>query len=530
MARNGKWLERLEGRTLLAGNLVPDDAFGIGGFTTLPANTAALSGVIDAAGAPSGKVVVIAAGAGQEVIRYHSDGSIDESFGVDGRFLLGFPGTAIEAQPDGSILVAGVGTIIRLDANGDLDDNFGAGGIVTLAAPNAIITAASDIRVEPNGDITLLSNGTLDGASTTSTPAAILNYLNFNGSVDSTFAPNGRRVIALPVTLAGLTSIQDTALATDDGVLISGTALLQFGHVKVVHVSPLGAVLSDVVIDEGFTRETVVTAIDTDEFGNIAMLSKTALSQRSTVSIFASDGDLLEQAEFPVTGQVISGQVYDAVALGTQTGGRIILGFDDYAVGMMVSGQVAAGVYVADGVLTVRGGESADDILINRSDPQTLRITRNGKRTYIARSQVSQIVLSGAGGNDVMTVNVDIPVVATGDLGDDVITTAGADDRLSGGDGNDSLLGNGGKDILVGGVGADKLWGGSGKDRLAGEGGKDRLYGGSGDDQLDGGAADDVIYGESGNDKLFGGRGNDTLNGGSGTNEFYPGEGDDILA
>ncbi|ABD56598.1 Hint domain-containing protein [Jannaschia sp. CCS1] len=66
-------------------------------------------------------------------------------------------------------------------------------------------------------------------------------------------------------------------------------------------------------------------------------------------------------------------------------------------------------------------------------------------------------------------------------------------------------------------------------DELFGEAGNDTITGGFGDDLLDGGTNNDVLDGGSGNDTLIGGSGNDTLDGGAGQDSLEGGTGADVL-
>ncbi|WP_158276584.1 beta strand repeat-containing protein [Paraconexibacter algicola] len=85
-----------------------------------------------------------------------------------------------------------------------------------------------------------------------------------------------------------------------------------------------------------------------------------------------------------------------------------------------------------------------------------------------------------------------------------------------------SAFGNDGNDTIRGGLAADVL---------RGQGGADTLFGDSGADELRGGALDDVLAGGDGNDRLFGEAGDDDLDGGEGNDEFTGGTGDDdVLA
>ena len=68
-----------------------------------------------------------------------------------------------------------------------------------------------------------------------------------------------------------------------------------------------------------------------------------------------------------------------------------------------------------------------------------------------------------------------------------IIRGGGGNDRLYGGQGNDTIYGENGDDLIAGLEGNDRLFGGAGNDVLMGEAGIDLLDGGSGDDLMTGG-------------------------------------------
>jgi Ca2+-binding RTX toxin-like protein len=508
--------EPLESRRLLAAQFSLDASWGGDGFVTAPADLAALDRVIDVAAANNGDVVAIAEGAGREVIRYNPDGSVDSSFGVDGRFALSFDASAVAVDSNGRVLVAGDNVMLRLTQSGDTDQTFGAGGIVSLSSVGTFNNAAEDIAVLSGNAIVVLRSATLTGSGTSSVPAAIVTHVRSNGDIDTFFSTDGSTVFQLPLATAGIDRLESLALSRDGSeVLFGGSG---FGRISVARTNDFGTLDLDFAIHVTVASSAHLDGIDTDRAGEIVIATDTgsAFSQ-PTVRQFDAAGNELSSV---ILTPLHAGDTPTAVAL-TDTG-RIVVGFDAYAIARLTSNQIATGVFLGDeGVLEVDGNTGADTILINRGpDVSQLRITRNGRRTIVDRADVSSIVLAGRDGNDALTVTVSIPVIATGEAGDDTITTSGGDDRLSGGDGNDVLAAGGGKDVLIGGVGADRLDGGSGNDRLAGEGGKDRLFGGSGNDQLNGGAGDDQLFGQAGNDNLVGGSGKDTLDGGSGSNQL----------
>jgi len=111
------------------------------------------------------------------LVRYQSDGTLDPSFGIDGRVTTDFAGEADEAASmtvltDGSILLAGFATVAgqkvpalaRYDADGNLDPGFGTAGMLTLpmASEAAIVATATTATGETYAAGYLGSDGTRD--------------------------------------------------------------------------------------------------------------------------------------------------------------------------------------------------------------------------------------------------------------------------------------------------------------------------------------------------------------------------------
>jgi uncharacterized delta-60 repeat protein len=262
-----------------------DDTFGGDGqvFTNF---TAGFDGANDLAIQTDGKLVAAGAAGGGggrfALARYDTDGTLDTSFGGDGKVTTNFsPGDdfafGVAIQTDGKIVVVGRAggsggrvAVARYDDDGTLDTSFSGDGKATtnitggddrvdqlaIQADGAIVVAGTAGYFGNNARFALVrfsANGTLDatfggdGKVTTNVDAgfdgafavaiqpadqkivaagqarlklAVLRY-NPDGTLDSTFAGDGK---ATTNFTRGLDYADDVALASDGKIVAAGTA------------------------------------------------------------------------------------------------------------------------------------------------------------------------------------------------------------------------------------------------------------------------------------------------------------------
>ncbi len=138
------------------------------------------------------------------LIRLNANGSLDTSFGSDGKLLLGI-GTQNDhaydtiLQPDGKIVVAGYSrngsnddfSLARLNSNGSLDTSFDGDGKLLLPV-GTVWDYATSALVQPDGKIVVVGS-----SLGTSNFDFSLARLNSNGSLDTSFDSDGK--LLLPV-------------------------------------------------------------------------------------------------------------------------------------------------------------------------------------------------------------------------------------------------------------------------------------------------------------------------------------------
>lgn len=128
---------------------------------------------------------------------YNSDGTLDASFGKNGMIITDFSATdageSMEIQADGKIIIGGfIGTstvnadfvLLRYNSDGSLDQSFGQNGKVQTDFGAGDM--GQSLSLQPNGSITMIGNRVFDKES-------VLNLVRFkaNGTLDSSFGQNG---------------------------------------------------------------------------------------------------------------------------------------------------------------------------------------------------------------------------------------------------------------------------------------------------------------------------------------------------
>lgn len=212
-----------------------DSTFGNGGRVTTDLVTGEQEEALGVAIQPDGKIVVVGytgtAGPGGPsnvaLARYNLDGSLDATFGVEGKITSGVAGRAyaVAVQPDGRIVVAGEVDVssnsdfsdfllARYNANGALDPTFNADGIAITDIVGGTNTARN-LALLSNGAI--LASGEPIGTFNGSDHTDIVRY-DENGNPDASFGSAG------VVTLAGARVGEGLALQSDGKIVLAGSA------------------------------------------------------------------------------------------------------------------------------------------------------------------------------------------------------------------------------------------------------------------------------------------------------------------
>jgi uncharacterized delta-60 repeat protein len=210
-----------------------DTAFGSNGKVITHVGTSGNDAANAIALQDDGKIVVAGSSQGATgldfaVLRYNADGSLDGSFGTDGKVRVDFAGDTDRAwsvlvQNDGKILVGGEANtgssatgvdfaLLRLNANGSLDAGFGSNGrvltpikastgtdVVRALAIQPVLGEARIVAVGGEGDF-LAARYKIDGTLDTSfgTQGKVVGLFNatIGGARALTLLPSGGFVIA----------------------------------------------------------------------------------------------------------------------------------------------------------------------------------------------------------------------------------------------------------------------------------------------------------------------------------------------
>jgi len=171
------------------------------------------------------------------IARYNPDGSLDTSFGVDGRFFIRVGSDAVFnsllIEPDGKILAGGSGMVgktpefllARLNADGTYDHSFDGTGVAQLGFAGFQSQSIAAMAFGTGGKI--IVGGTATDAAGADA-FSVARYLP-DGRLDPTFAYGGR-IAGHPL---GMPS-EEFALAatTDGGVILAGSIGGQAGMVR----------------------------------------------------------------------------------------------------------------------------------------------------------------------------------------------------------------------------------------------------------------------------------------------------------
>lgn len=161
------------------------------------------------------------------ILRFDSDGTLDAAFGVNGVTEVNLlPGgfdsaSRVAIAPDGSIVLGilldpSSFNIVRLHSDGSLDETFGDGGRAAITFPDSTDPDLRSLLFDADGRLTVVGSvESLVGAQSRVFAAA---RLLADGTLDASFGDDGLATFPL----AGDASARDAARNTDGSTLIAG--------------------------------------------------------------------------------------------------------------------------------------------------------------------------------------------------------------------------------------------------------------------------------------------------------------------
>jgi uncharacterized delta-60 repeat protein len=162
------------------------------------------------------------------IVRYNVNGSIDSTFDIDGKVITTNSNSddrafAIKLQSDGKIVVAGISTyssnneyvLIRYNTSGSIDTTFGLNGRVSAYVGQLLFRELA-LTIKADGRI-LLAGNIHNGVDYD----FVLYSYNNDGSSDNTFGIGGKCITSVGTSNDIATSI---AIQPDGKIIVAGTA------------------------------------------------------------------------------------------------------------------------------------------------------------------------------------------------------------------------------------------------------------------------------------------------------------------
>lgn len=180
------------------------------------------------------------------LMRFTADGTVDATFGTDGTSYIDFSGEmgsigadqliAIAIQPDGKIVAVGMTddgaegnhmAVARCNADGSLDGSFGGDGKQAIRVTGLPFERAMAVALQSDGKIVVAGTTTSD---VTLREIFAVARLNTNGALDPSFSSDGKLTTAFgPSSNNRLAAL---AIQPDKKIVVGGTSNGNFALVR----------------------------------------------------------------------------------------------------------------------------------------------------------------------------------------------------------------------------------------------------------------------------------------------------------
>ena len=578
-----------------------DSSFGVGGIAVIDiANQADQAHAI--ALQSTGKIIV----AGEAnvsplpnnvpesaaIIRLNSNGTLDTSFGTNGRVVLPSANdfnsmSALAINPDDSIVFSFQNLVQKLTADGKVDSTFGTKGVVSFGPDT---TVSQIIPTVGNKLLLAVENDSNQGW---------VERLNSNGSTDSTFGTNGQ-----------INNLLGPILGAANGAFIFATEQSVSQHLPNGSLDPSFGTGGQTLLPPPPSSDNSIFPVQLTYApdGKIVLLSSfvthSHVDNQFAVLRLNANGTIdtsFAGGNYSLTANPANGDAFEnPTGVAVEPDDSIIAVGDLQAYQWGVAkflGSTTSGGGSGTHLISGTGGNNTIILQRDANDPTQLDVSIEPTGTPASFAKIpvtfsavdiqpgagddtvqilslpagiTKVTVEDPSGNnriDVSGVAAGVSVSVTASTGNDTIIGGAANATLNGGAGNDSIVGGSGSESILGGDGNDSIFSGQGNDTMHGGSGNDTLMGGTGADQFygDGGtdtadfsnrglslniSLDDIandgprnqvggldnvhsdieiVIGGAGNDSIVGDPFDNELIGGAGNDTIFGGSGNDTL-
>ncbi len=288
---------------LAQSQLTPDNLFGTGGAVTIDIDSV-YDNIRSILVQDDGQILVAGQLQGNPypdsivVVRLNTDGTLDNTFGINGVASASTPDPLMAEvhdmaiQTDGQILTCGTGmeqgsqpcfSMIRFNENGTVDSAFGEHGIVTTEFTDKWAKATS-IHVYDNGAVLL--GGNAHPETSDLADFALAKY-HQNGIIDSSFGNNG--TVLTDFGLYRNDQLTATWVFEDGRILAAGHSSGKVGMAKYLSNGTLDTSFGDsglVVFSDLLNNGIFVSDVEVIDNGNILIGGTTNVGGSSVFTLF----------------------------------------------------------------------------------------------------------------------------------------------------------------------------------------------------------------------------------------------------
>jgi len=379
-----------------------DVAFGSSGIVQTVSTHEAFDMIIQ----PDNKIIVVGSinmGSGNDdiaVVRYNSDGSLDNSFGTNGIVNVDFNGknddaSSVALQSDGKIVVVGRAqnasnnnsdiAVIRLNSNGTLDNSFATNGKYQLDVDGYAFDYALDMALQTDGKIVFVA---IAGTDMFAKNAVI--RLNSNGTLDNTFDGDGI-LKSFSFGSFTLSSLHSLVIQNDGKIIVAGSKNNNFALTR---LNSDGSLDNTYATSGIYSGSTMATSSELYLQADGKLLATYSHATQTEVIVIRLNQNGIDDTGFgtngKVTTQVGSPSTYDFTkGIIVQPNGKIIVTGSSYSSGSASDYLVIR--YNSNGTIDNTFGSSSNGIVAT-----SVASTNEDRGKSVKLQSDGKIVLAGS--------------------------------------------------------------------------------------------------------------------------------------